>query len=160
MKPPVGSKANLRPVDPGEGVLLWRWVNDPDVRSASYHSQPISWEEHEAWFRQKRRDPHCCIYVVLDEKDAPIGQIRFDRVSAGDVHVDLSIAAEKRGQGYGLTALESACRRFREEMGPGTFLAFIKMENLASRRIFEKAGFILLERRRVHGCDSVVMALQ
>ena len=43
----------LRQLRETDCQLLFSWANDPDVRSASFHSAPVQWEEHRQWFKQK-----------------------------------------------------------------------------------------------------------
>lgn len=126
-----------------DGRLLWEWVNDPAVRQASFRSEPIPWQEHLAWFRAKRADPRRVIFIVLDYAQRPIGQVRFEPPDeAGNVEVIISIASEHRGQGHGVGAIRAACDVYRRLRLAKRITAYIKPENVASQKAFEKAGFV------------------
>lgn len=122
--------------------MLWEWRNDPVVRANSFSSNPIPWDEHVSWLREKLVDPHCLIYVVVDEQDIPVGQVRFDTSSEGSAEVAVSIDAKERDRGYGSAALQLACQRVLKEHGIGKVLALVKEDNKASINAFAMAGFI------------------
>jgi len=46
----------LRRVEEADCSLLWEWANEPEVRSASFSSTPIAWDEHREWFTKKLGD--------------------------------------------------------------------------------------------------------
>jgi RimJ/RimL family protein N-acetyltransferase len=69
---------NLRLADYNDCEMLWQWVNDPDVRKASFSSEKNSWETHKAWFTDKLEDSNSYIFIALNENKQPIGQVRFD----------------------------------------------------------------------------------
>lgn len=132
----------LRPVTDGDCRLLWTWVNDPAVRRSAFTSSPISWNDHQAWFARTRIDPACWMYVVLDGRDRPIGQVRVDRQADGAADIDVSVARTARGQGVGTAALRMACEELARTAGIRQVVARIKPTNTASIRTFERAGFV------------------
>lgn len=152
----------IRSVTDGDCRLLWEWVNDPDVRASSFESDPIPWETHVTWFRGKRGDPHCHIYILLDQDDHPIGQVRFDiqSDSSAEVVINIGIARHQRRRGYGVEALRLACEHFFEAASMQPIVAYIKPHNLASIRAFEKAGFVDDGRRWIKGHEAVRMILR
>ena len=149
----------VRPVTDEDCRLLWGWVNDPGVREAAFRSHAISWEEHEAWFRAKRADTRCVMYIVLDQAQRPVGQVRFDVREDGVAEISISMAAEHRGKGYGAEAIRIACASFARATGVTQGVAYIKPWNTASVRAFAKAGFAALGRRQVRGHEAVGMRL-
>lgn len=152
----------IRSVTDEDCRLLWEWVNDPDVRASSFESDPIPWEEHVRWFRGKRVDPNCHIYVVLDQDNHPIGQVRFDiqSDSGAEVIISIHIARDQRGRGYGEDALRLACEHFFKAARTQPIAAYIKPQNVASIRAFEKAGFVHQGRTQVKGHEAVRMILR
>ena len=133
--------ATLRPVLESDGPLLWRWANDPMVRLASFHTQPIPWEDHVEWFRKKLGDSNCRISIILRD-GMPIGQIRSQVDDQGTAEVHISIAQEHRGRGIGRRAIQLACEELFQEGLARRIIARIKLENLASIQSFESAGFV------------------
>lgn len=126
----------LRQAKPEDMMLLYRWVNDPLVRTNSFQSRPITLEEHQRWFRAALDDPNVSIYILMsDEK--PIGQVRLNREN-GIQLIDYSIDPKYRGQGFGaeiLSIIEQHCDRNLPLVGK------VRLNNVASQRIFQKLGY-------------------
>jgi len=142
----------IRTVQEQDCELLWRWANDPKVRENAYNSDPIPWEDHKEWFEKKLENDSSKIYVAEVGSDL-IGQIRFDLEEAVAV-VDVSVAESKRGKGYGIKLIERGTRRFLKESGVERVDAYVKANNNASRRAFEKAGYAFKEETEKKGYRS------
>ena len=153
---------SVRPVTDDDCRLLWEWVNEPGVRSFAFQSHFIPWEEHRAWFAAKRVDPCWVMFIVLDEIRRPVGQVRFEPQDqdGAATEVAISIGREWRGRGYGTEAIRLACEAYRRMGQAARVVACIKPENVASLRIFEKAGFVLQGRQYVRGHDAVCMSFE
>jgi UDP-2,4-diacetamido-2,4,6-trideoxy-beta-L-altropyranose hydrolase len=132
----------LRPVRSADAKLLWLWANDPSVRRASFTERPISWEEHLQWFARKRRESGCLLYIGVDAQDAPLGQVRIDGHAEGEAEIHISVAGERRGQGWGGRLLRAAVERAGRELPVRRVHAYIKPENGNSLRAFTEAGFL------------------
>ena len=147
----------IRPVKNEDCRLLWEWVNEPQVRAVAFNSEPVPWEEHLEWFRKKRSNPGCSILILTDEKDFPVGQVRFDMESDKSAEIAISIASEQRGYGYGTEAIRLACDYFRRQKPITEVAAYIKPENAPSIRAFQKAGFEDRGKRVVRGQEAIWM---
>ena len=151
----------VRPVGDEDCRLLWEWVNDPGVRQASFESHQIAWEEHVAWFRATRGDPRRVIFIILDDNRQPVGQVRFEPQDAdGGAEIIISIAGDHRGRGVGAEALSVACEAYRPLGLAQRVMAYIKPENAASVRIFEKAGFTKIGTQPFRGHAAVWMIFE
>ena len=148
-----------RPATEHDCRLLWQWANDPDVRRWSFVSDSIEWDAHVAWFRRKRADPNCRMYVIMDQADEPIGLVRLDLDDDGSGEVDVSIAPDRRGRGYGTEALRLASARFFADADARRIVAYIKTDNGSSIHVFESAGFTHRGTTQVKGQDAVCMIL-
>jgi UDP-2,4-diacetamido-2,4,6-trideoxy-beta-L-altropyranose hydrolase len=137
----TGAEVRLRPVRNEDAQLLWRWANDPAVRRASFTEEPISWEAHLQWFARKRQEGGCLMFVGFDAEGAPLGQVRIDRRAGGEAAIHVSLASERRGQGWAARLLRAAVDRAARELQVRHIHALIKPENLSSLRAFAKAGF-------------------
>ena len=133
-------KITLRAVLKEDCRLIWDWANDPATRTVSFSPEPIPWDEHTAWFHEKLSDERCRMYMGLDGRGFPVGQIRFD-CSNGEAQVDVHIDPAKRGQGFGTRLILAGTAKLFEETTVHTVHAFIRKENAASIRSFTKAGF-------------------
>lgn len=135
-----GESFRLRKVRQGDCELIWEWANDPETRALSFSSEVISWEQHVQWFESKLNDPRCIYFIAVDDKEGPIGQVRYDIVDREAV-ISVSIAVSLRGKGYGSTAIRLASQRFLKNSDVELIRAYIKPENASSKRAFLKAGF-------------------
>lgn len=149
----------LRPVREGDCKLLWEWANDPDVRIASFSSDPISWEQHVEWFNVKISDPNCIIYIALNDQDVPLGQVRYD-IANREAVISITVDRQFRSQGYGSAIIKSACENLFTRSDVHTIHAYIKSSNEASVRAFVKAGFKDLGKEVIRECQSLHLILQ
>lgn len=133
----------LRHAGKSDCRLLWEWANDPGVRGASFHTATISWDEHAAWFADKL--DNALIYIAEDQQGKPVGQFRIDWLRDGDAQVDVSVASEKRGCGIAAALILKAVQAAFRETELVRLHAYVKPENRASVRAFEKAGFAVFE---------------
>ncbi len=146
INPPV----TLRTVTAEDCKIIWEWANDPAIRSASFSSEPISWERHSQWFQSKLLDSKCLFFIALDPDGIPIGQIRYELQSTEAV-VSVSLAPRQRGKGYGVHIIQSASRQVFERTLVELIHAYIKPDNLPSIRAFTKAGYSDFGPAEVHG---------
>ena len=146
----------LRPVAETDCRMLWEWANDPQVRAVAFSQAAIPWEAHSAWFASKMKDPDCRILIAEDAGGRAVGQFRVDWRKDQDQEgeIDVSVAADCRGSGYGAVLIELGVNRVFAERG-ARLHALVKIENQASRRAFEQAGFTNLGEERVHGQSAV-----
>jgi len=144
----------LRPAEVSDCRLLWEWANDPQVRQASFTQNPIHWNEHVDWFRQKLRDENSMIFIATDEAGMPVGQVRCDTTIPGEAKIHISIAKEQRGKGYAVGLIDLAVRSIFLKDKPTILHAWIKQENKTSVHAFEACGFVLMERGEVSGCEA------
>ncbi len=123
----------LRRATQHDSHLLWEWRNDPEVRRQSFTSDPIPWSEHEVWFTRALNAPSCQIFIG-EVRQRPVGVVRFD-ITGNSALVNIIVA--ERGKGYGSELLCLAC----EQVPRLRLVAEIKGNNIASQKIFAKAGF-------------------
>jgi UDP-2,4-diacetamido-2,4,6-trideoxy-beta-L-altropyranose hydrolase len=135
------NNVRLRGARPDDVRLLWEWANDPEVRAASFSSAPIPWETHVAWFAEKIDRSGSLIFIAEDEGGTPFGQIRFD-LKGGEAELNLSLAKEKRGMGLAVPLIEAGTREILGCTECERVHAYVKPQNAASARAFERAGFV------------------
>ncbi len=134
----------LRQVRADDVRLLWEWANDPEVRAASFSSAPIPWETHVAWFLEKsgQNQNKSIIFIAEGEDETPLGQLRFDFRENREAELNISLAREKRGIGLAAPLIEAGLGELFAKTDCDRVHAFVKRENIASARAFEKAGFV------------------
>jgi UDP-2,4-diacetamido-2,4,6-trideoxy-beta-L-altropyranose hydrolase len=143
-------RLRLRDANTEDRQMLWEWANDADVRAASFSTAAIPWEAHVHWLSNKLGDKTSLIFVAEDEQGTPVGQIRFD-IDGREAEVNISLAKEKRGHGFAVPAIEAAVRGLFAEVDCDVVHAFVKPENIASTKAFERAGFLLTGNKTVRG---------
>ncbi len=131
---------SLRPVVVADARLLWEWANDPVVRSQSFSSDPIGWDDHVTWMERRLSDPECCIYLAEDG-DGPWGQIRFEALDSATAEVGVSIAAQARGQHRAAPLIRAGVERLFHETAFTKVRARVKHDNEPSRTAFLAADF-------------------
>lgn len=131
----------LRKVRQEDCKLLWKWANDPVVRSSSFTSNSIAWEEHLRWFNDKLNSANCYDFIAFNNQDVPIGQIRFDIDEQLQSIVSISLASNQRNQGYGKLILQMAISELFQRISVTNIQALIKPDNFASIKLFENVGF-------------------
>lgn len=147
-------KLKLRTANWKDCKQYWNWANDPDVRKSSYFSEPIPWEEHVKWFENKLNDPQSFLFIVTDNKDIPIGQVRFE-LSDKESEIHVSIDRKIRGRGYGTLIIDMGVKELVRQKKIKTIHAFIKLENEASVKAFKRSGFIELTVEDKKGYQSL-----
>ncbi|WP_242918149.1 UDP-2,4-diacetamido-2,4,6-trideoxy-beta-L-altropyranose hydrolase [Pontibacter liquoris] len=130
----------LRKVSEEDMHLLYEWNNDPEVRRRSFNPAPIPLENHRQWFHVKLADPNCIIYLAVVNGD-PVAQIRFD-IKGDTATISYLISKAYRGQGLGHTVLLKGVEQLRKERADIQEIeGLVQLDNTASVRAFEKAGF-------------------
>lgn len=124
----------LREVRAEDCKLLFLWVNDPKVRDSFFDSKRITWQEHKIWFSTKMNKETCRMFILEKDKN-PLGEIRFDKENESWI-VSYSIAEKYRGMGMGKKIIKLGLEKIE-----GKVKAWVKQENIASRRVFQNLGF-------------------
>ncbi|GMV21731.1 MAG: hypothetical protein AMXMBFR57_16800 [Acidimicrobiia bacterium] len=146
----------LREVEPGDSERLWLWATDPMVRATAFSPEAIPRDAHDRWFAGRLADPATVMFIAESPTGHPVGQIRFDVNPEGAADVDVTIDPGHRGQGLGRQLIVEGVARLRA-LRPGRAVrALVKASNMASRRAFEHAGFVLVAHEQRHRDDVCV----
>lgn len=119
--------------------------NDELVRKNSFKQKKIKWEDHQKWFKDKLSDKNHLFYIIRDAENHLISQVRFGKVKADEGDISISISPDFRGKGYGADILRLTSMKIVSELNIRKINAYIKPKNIASKTIFEQAGYILKE---------------
>lgn len=130
---------NIREIKSDDARLLFEWANDPVTRKASFKSDPIEWETHVEWLTNSIKNPNRLLYLVLDDA-IPIGTVRFDMEEKTIIGV--TVAPDQRGKGFGARIIQYGCEEYLAKYSLQKIYAYIKPDNPASIKAFEKAGFV------------------
>ena len=119
--------------------------NDELVRQNSFNQEKINWDNHQAWFQNKINDENCIFYLIKDLTNKLIAQVRFDKSNQNEGEISISVSSGFRGKGYGVKSLKNCSDKIVSNLMTRKIIAYVKPENIASRSIFEKSGYILME---------------
>lgn len=139
----VNRTISFRRANENDTVLYFNWANDASVRNNSYQSETISFENHQNWFYKKIKEETCFIVVFENHLGIPIGQVRIQKHDKNTAIIGISNDENYRGKGYASRMIQLATEEFLRLNSQIYISAYIKVENLASKKAFEKAGYKL-----------------
>ena len=124
---------------------VFYWASEETVRKNAFHTEPIPYENHVAWYTKRLADEDCYIFLLETEVES-IGQIRFD-IEDGIATIDYSVAVPMRGKGYGTRLVQMGMENLtKRRPDVKEYLGQVKYENSSSSKVFEKCGFTREEK--------------
>ncbi len=137
-----GKCVSIRRATEADLLSTFKWQSDP--RTRKYFTNPTipDFKEHRAWFTQSLRNPNR-ILTIVELEGQPSGVLRFDRKKVPintqeswyvSIYIDLNVAS----MGLGSAALKLG----RRLLPNAILIAEVLDENIASRKVFEKNGYI------------------
>lgn len=119
----------------------FEWANDPYTRSLAFNPNPIPWENHVKWFRNRLASPLSYL-VILSCHHQDIGQVRFDFLEQ-DNEWEISYLLDKDFRGYGLGAdiLKISIDMLHQEYPNAPVMGKVMHPNIASATAFRYLGF-------------------
>jgi methionyl-tRNA formyltransferase len=128
----------------GDCALLFKWANDPLTRENAHNKEPIQYENHVAWLRNKLDSLDNWIFIVLGD-NLPVALLRLDK-KENDVLLTYSVAPESRGKGIGKEAISMLPEIIKKEnIQCHRIIADVYKTNTASNKIFLSAGYHMKE---------------
>lgn len=121
------------------------WANDINVRENSFSTKTIIWEDHIIWFKGKLQNINTQLYIFENDNIA-VGQVRLDLID-GFWYIDYSVDRRYRGKGIGNFMINEILIKFP----PNSIKAQVKKDNIASLKIFERAGFKIMCENILNG---------
>lgn len=146
-----------RPAQATDVQLFFDWANDPQTRQQSFNTNPIVWDNHITWFARKLADPNVLMLVFENQLGQPIGQVRFERIT-DEIVVGVSLDKAFRGQGLAPAMIRAATEVYKTSSQADSLPihAYIRLDNQASMRSFEKAGYTFSHESNKFGVPSLV----
>jgi UDP-2,4-diacetamido-2,4,6-trideoxy-beta-L-altropyranose hydrolase len=142
----VADEIVLRDAAAVDADLTFGWAANPVIRAFSFQQKKIEKEEHDVWFSNKLSDPNC-FYYIGEHAGVSIGSIRFDVNASGEAIISYLIDPAQHNMGFGLSLLLKGLMRLKVEKPEhhiDKVVGYVKAENIASVRVFEKLGFLKL----------------
>jgi UDP-2,4-diacetamido-2,4,6-trideoxy-beta-L-altropyranose hydrolase len=126
----------LRLATMADAPLTLKWQSTPGIRAYSRNPDAPEPAEHTRWMQNKLADPRCIFHIIL-YAERPVGVLRLDWQAAGAYEISILVAAEAHGKNIGRAALEL----IRQLLPDAVIRAVIHADNVASIRMFERAGY-------------------
>ena len=130
-----------RPVGLSDSADLLAWRNDPLTRANSRNTDAVTPATHETWLDRALADPNRRLWIALD--DGPLGTVSAVLGADGGVELSITVAPSSRGQGAGTAMIRAALAEVAAIWPEAEIRAAVRAENLASRRLFERCGFVV-----------------
>lgn len=121
--------------------IFYNWTNETDVRKQSYISDEIKFSDHKKWFEERISDSSCNLLVFQDSEEKSVGQVRIQKEKNKEAVIGISIDKNHRGKKYAMQMLKSASAYFLKLHPDFIINAYIKEENIGSKKAFENAGY-------------------
>jgi len=136
----TNGEISLRGVQADDIQDLFNWRNHPDIRKNCFNTKPLSWDEHEKWFKKKLTESDTAIYMVC-YRDRKIGAVRFEDKGEA-IKVSVMLNPDFLGKGFGSKIIRLGTEKFIKERQPDKpIYAEIKKDNIPSIKAFQKAGY-------------------
>jgi RimJ/RimL family protein N-acetyltransferase len=133
----------LREATKNDVDLTFQWASDKNIRKYSFQQEAITQEMHHAWYNSKINDPDC-LYLLLVNDSEVIGSIRYDINKENEALISYLIDFKCHGHGYGNAILSLSLGVVTEKYPRlKQLVGFVVPENIASRKIFERQGYLL-----------------
>jgi RimJ/RimL family protein N-acetyltransferase len=134
--------------DPGpeHARIVMDWRNDPHTLAMFFHHTPKTWERFEEEFAGEYFSYPDLPPLFALAGGERVAFLRFGPAAHPDnpgrrcCDISINVTPGQRGRGIGASVLEKVLPLIRGQ-GFDDVLAVIRVENQASRRAFEKAGF-------------------
>ena len=152
--------------------IYFQWANDPETRRQSFSEDVINFSSHKNWFFKKINTADTTLFIfefdfTEPNYTVPVGQIRFEKTIVDSRYpfgreaiVSLSINPHFRGRGLSSQLIKQGCKVYNFIQGLTVIYAYIKPDNQASVRAFERAGFTLSGESSKFGMPSLVYILK
>jgi ribosomal-protein-alanine N-acetyltransferase len=158
----------LCPVLESHAPALFPLVFRTSVVDTLVWNGPESLEEFQQAMREREEQTRSGLlhrFTILNNGGIPVGAIDIRPEYETSASIGLWIGAQYHGLGYGTEAVRRVVRRGFEEMNIERIYARVFIGNMASRRIFEKNGFVLegtlrhVVRKRGVFLDAWILAI-
>jgi len=144
---------NIRKASASDMLSVFKLSNNSEVRNNSFHQKEILLEEHKIWFKNTINNPDI-YFLIVEVAKRFAGQIRYN-IEQNECVVGISVSSEFRGISLGEKALKESAKKFKQRFpNINKISAYIKNDNIASIKIFEKAGYKMLLENDINNFNA------
>jgi diamine N-acetyltransferase len=149
-----GTKIKLRAVEPNDATLIYLWENDVENWKFTNTDAPLSMFEIYQLIEEQRvvRESGQLRLMISElESDKMLGAVDIYNIDFkhGFGTIGILIAEQQnRKQGFALESLLLLAEYAKTHLNLSNLTCGIQSTNLASQRLFEKAGFLKIGMRK------------
>ncbi len=149
------SAFSVRAATEKDAEVLWRWQNDPEVRSVALNKKPRTAAAFASALRKQVADPSFSVWIAENEQKEPVAGISFAAATDTTAScVSVIVNQAQRGRGLGTILIRRACEQFFNTGTNGncnSVIAQVKAGNVACEKAFRGAGFAGIQPAIVNG---------
>jgi len=136
----------LRPAVEEDLEILLAWRSHPDVyQHFSKQTGPLTWDEHIQFWNSRENRIDWIILLDDGKKVRKVGSVNVSNLSQKNPEVGIFIGEiTAKGKGIATTALKLV-KQWLKARGYSTVVAHVHRNNVASQKLFVRAGFRLIE---------------
>lgn len=139
-----GELTVLRPFCPADTAHVLAWSLDPEIHRLVEGDYPRSPMDILAWTREMQRNRQKKYYIILDQSQAPIGDVELDHICwrRGEAELRIRIG-EKRlwNQGYGTDSIRALLAHAFNRMNLRRIYLRVFADNRRAIGCYRKCGF-------------------
>lgn len=141
-----GDLVELRPLEPSESEVVWRWQRDPEVMRWMDDGYAQSLASVRKRLEERPRNAYGEVLYGIEvlAPAALIGLVRLRDAEpeTGCAELDIYIGEKEHwGRGYATDAMRAMCRYGFEKMRLHKISLTVVTENHAAHRVYRKVGF-------------------
>jgi len=133
-------KFELRLIVLSDSDILYKWVNDPVTREASFNTHTIEREEHDSYI-ESIIESKTESQFMFELNGECVGTIK-ESINQTDIEITYAIAPDFRGK-----RIASLMMNCYLQSRKGVFLCRIKEKNIPSIKMVERCGFTLTDNK-------------
>jgi UDP-2,4-diacetamido-2,4,6-trideoxy-beta-L-altropyranose hydrolase len=148
---------SFRAIKGDDALMVYQWSNEYLVRINSFNSSPIKFNSHKKWFDSKIDNVNVLFLLALVNNNSA-GVVRYE-IEDRKAVVGIMVSEKYRGQKLASEFLRESSKLYFKKYDLPIF-AYIKKENIASIKSFEKANYIYVKEEMILESISFVYKLE
>ena len=147
----------MRLAKDSDSQKLLAWRNESSVRMYSRQNHEISRENHEAWLEKRLSETQTESKIfIFSDSFGYIGMSRLDLLFAETAEISLLVDSSFHSKGYGSKILDLSIDFAFNKMNYVELIACIHSENLHSKALFSKFGFVKSRDEGLFECFTLL----
>ena len=140
---------------------IWKWRNTPVGRQFSFSQEEIPLPDHRIWFDKKIKDESSVIYILENSQKVKVGQARFQIMPDNTASISVNMNPQYIGRGLGVSVITEATRTlFNEKPKLISVQAEVLIDNIASKKVFQRAGYSRLGQYVKQGKEALLFVIE